>query len=427
MNQFVFSGRTKTTLLAFMAIGAICLGMSWFAGDHLHSRFWSNLLHNAVFFTGISFMALFFIAVCITAYAGWATLFKRVWEAFSLFLIPGFILMIILAVSTYFGANHLYHWNDAASVATDEILNHKKGFLNKNWYMLSTLLIVGAWTFFAVKMRKVSLDEDVNGGDSGFSHHQTLRKYSAAFLPIAGFSSAAVIWQWIMSIDAHWYSTLFAWYATASWFVAMMALTILVLLFLKANGYYENVTADHMHDLGKFLFGFSVFWMYLWFSQYMLIWYGNVGEETGYFKLREEEYPILFYGNLVINFVLPFFVLMRNDTKRKFGSLGLVAILVFVGHWWDYFLMIKPGVLHTSHAVAGHGHDHGHAAEGAAHGAEHASHFVSGFSLPGLLEFGTMLGFLGLFLFVALTALSKAPLVAKNDPYLEESLHHHVV
>lgn len=436
MNQFVFEGKLKTLLAIFMGIGVLCLGLTWFMDDELHSRFWSNLLHNSVFFTGISFLALFFIAVCVTAYAGWATLFKRVWEAFSAFLIPGLILMAIIALSTYLGWNHLYHWADHESVINDDILQHKSSFLNKNWYLLSTLVIVGAWAFFAFKIRSISVDEDKHG-DRSWSHHKQLRKYSAIFLPIAGFSSAAIIWQWVMSVDAHWYSTLFAWYATASWFVAMICLTIMVLLYLKSKGYYENVTSEHLHDLGKFLFGFSIFWTYLWFSQFMLIWYANVGETTGYFKLRRDEYPVLFYGNLVINFLLPFFVLMRNDTKRKVGSLGIISGLVFIGHWWDYFLMIKPGVLHTAHAVVGHGHGGhedaaGHAHDVAEHGghmvehgAAHASSFVSGFTLPGLLELGTMLGFLGLFLFVAFTALGRAALVPKNDPYLEESLHHH--
>lgn len=433
MNQFVFEGRLKTILLAFIAVGAVCLGLSWFAGDDLHSRFWSNLLHNSVFFTGISLMATFFIAVCVTAYAGWASVFKRVWEAFSAFLVPGYILMIIIGLSVYMGWNHIYHWSDAASVASDEILQHKAPFLNKNWFLFGTLIIVGSWVFFARKIRSVSLAEDENG-DASFSHHKSLRKYSAIFLPIAGFSSAAMIWQWVMSVDAHWYSTLFAWYATASWFVSMICLTIMVLLYLKSKGYYESVTQEHLHDLGKFLFGFSIFWTYLWFSQFMLIWYANVGETTGYFKLRRDEYPILFYGNLFLNFLLPFFVLMRNDTKRKFGSLGIISGLVFIGHWWDYFLMIKPGVLHTSHEVGGHGHGHGgdaahgtveHVGHAVEHGAAHASSFVSGFTLPGLLEFGTMLGFLGLFLFVTFSALSKAALVPKNDPYLGESLHHH--
>ena len=168
------------------------------------------------------------------------------------------------------------------------------------------------------------MDEDQNG-DGSYAHHKNLRVYAAIFLPIVGFSSAAMIWQWVMSLDSHWYSTLFAWYTATSWFVSMISLTILLLIWLKSNGYYKEVNENHIHDLGKFLFAFSVFWTYLWFSQFMLIWYANIGEETIYFKERYNNYPVLFFGNLAINFLVPFLILMRNDTKRKFGSVGIAV------------------------------------------------------------------------------------------------------
>jgi len=426
-----------------MAIGAICLGITWFSDDALHTRFWSNFLHNSVFFTGISFMAAFFICICITAWAGWYTTFKRVWESMSMFLVVGLVLMLILALGVYFGWHHLYHWADAESVANDKILKGKSAFLNKNFYLIGTVFFIGLWYFLIAKIRALSVAEDEDG-DAEFSHHHKMRVYAAIFLPIAGFTSAAMMWQWVMSIDAHWYSTMFAWYASASWFVAMICLTVIIILFLKGRGYFQQVSVEHMHDLGKLIFAFSIFWTYLWFSQFMLIWYANVGEETIYFKERMENYPVLYWGNLLINFVLPFFVLMRNDTKRKYGSLGFIAGAVFVGHWFDFFQMIKPGVLHTAHELSGHGHGHGDD-HGAAHGAEsahgdhsheaahhvgeaaeHTSEFLMGFSFPGFLEIGTMIGFLCLFLLVFFTVLSRARLVPEKDPYLEESIHHHV-
>lgn len=442
MNNFVLTNRARIFLFVLIGIGLLSLGLTWMNDDEIHSRFWSNYLHNSVFFTGIGFMAAFFFAICVTAYAGWHVLFKRVFEAISMFLIPGLVLMLVMAIAVYLHWNHIYHWADTSLIDPsnpdkfDPILAGKAGFLNKNWYLFGTLFIVGIWTFFAYKMRSLSQKADTAGQGEDFSIHRSIRKYAAIFLPIAGFSSAAIIWQWVMSIDAHWYSTMFAWYASASWFVAMIAMTIMIILYLKGKGYLSEVNANHVHDLGKFLFAFSIFWTYLWFSQYMLIWYANIGEETGYFKLRADEYPVLFYGNLLINFILPFFVLLRNDTKRKFGSVGIVAGLVFIGHWWDYFLMIKPGVLHTAHEVVGHGSDHSETASHAGdhHGAheaighaEHASSFVEGFTLPGLLEIGTFLGFLGFFLYVVFWALSKASLTPENDPYIEESRHHHVV
>jgi len=206
-----------------------------------------------------------------------------------------------------------------------------------------------------------------------------------------------------------------------SWFVGSMALAILLLIYFKSLGYFERLDANHFHDLGKFLFGFSIFWTYLWFSQFMLIWYGNIGEETVYFHTRMEEYPVLFYANLALNFVLPFFVLMRNDTKRKYGPMFFAALFIFIGHWIDFFLMIKPGVLHTAHEIMAHSGGHG-----AGEAAAHSGGFTAGFTLPGLLEFGTFLGVFALYLYVVFNRLAAAPLEPVNDVYLEESTHHHV-
>lgn len=420
IENYDFTSKLKMSLMIMMAIGAISMTWTWFVDDESHTRFWTNLLHNATFVTGIAFTSLFFLCVCITAWAGWVSLFKRLWEAMSMFLLPALIIMTGFALCIYFnvGHNHLYHWADHHSVETDTILSGKASFLNKNWYLFGTLIIVGAWYLFAKKIRSISVDEDTNG-TLEFKHHHSLRIWAPAFLPVAGFTSAAIIWQWIMSLDAHWYSTMFAWYSGASWFVSMISTTILILLYLKSKGYYQQVSSEHIHDLGKFMFAFSIFWTYLWFSQFMLIWYANVGEETGYFKLRMEEFPILFWGNLLINFILPFFILMRNDTKRKAGSLIFVAIMVIFGHWLDFFLMIKPGAMHTAHELASHGAEHGH-------DVAHATGMLVGFHIPGFLEIGTFIGFIGLFLFVFFSALARVPMTPKNDPYLQESLHHHV-
>jgi hypothetical protein len=428
MKQFTFESKQKTFLGATMGLGLLCLILSYvfepeqIATAGIHQRFWTNFLHNSVFFTGMAFMITFVLAAFTTAYSGWHVAFKRIWEGFSLFLIPGLVLMAIIGIAVYAHMNHLYHWADSEAVATDEVLKNKSAFLNKNWYLFGTLILVGGWVFFATKMRELSVEEDKFGQDvQNFAFHRKARLFAAIFLPIAAFTGPAMVWQWVMSVDAHWYSTLFAWYSMASWFLAACALTIILLIYLKTKGYFEQVTKEHLHDLGKYMFAFSIFWTYCWFSQYMLIWYGNVGEETIYFRERLDNYPVLFYGNLVINFALPFLILMRNTTKRRYGTLVFTSLLVFLGHWWDYFYMIKPGTLITAKEVAHH-------AAGTATEAGHhaASGFVSGFTIPGLLEVGIMLGFLAGFIYFVFNRLEKATLVPQNDPYWEETVHHEV-
>lgn len=477
MKQFVIEARQRNVLFGLMALGVICLIISFVSdpiNDGHHLRFWTNLLQNVTFFTGIAFTATFVTAATITVYAGWHTAFKRVWEAMSLFLIIGLVGILIVGVAGKMGIHNIYHWMDTANpdVANDKILQGKAGFLNFTFYLVAIFGFGGTWYWFARKFRALSMEQDSANADPTYPYYKKLKFFGAMFMPIAGFTSAAAIWLWMMSIDPHWYSTMYAWYTTASWWVSCVAITILLLIYLKSKGYYQEVTTEHLHDLGKFLFAFSVFWTYLWFSQYMLIWYANIGEETIYFRQRMGEFPVLFYGNIIMNFVLPFLILIRNDTKRKMGSLGFVAVLVLIGHWWDFFQMIKigpyktalehaaaghadGGVAHGGHEAAGHavaqaGHEAaqaaGHAIEGGGHEVVKAAmsateelqaindanffHYTPdmtiGYGIPGLPELGIFLGFCALFCYFIFLQLEKAALVPKNDPYLEETLHHQV-
>lgn len=409
MNQFIFENRQKTLFGVMMLIGVISLVITFMGDDQYHTRFWSNILHNSVFFTGIGLLALFMLGAKITAWSGWHTLFKRLWEAFALFLIVGFVLMTIIAIGIWTGWHHLYHWADPASVASDPILQEKSSFLNKGWYTFGGIIIMGLWILIISKIRALSVDEDTNG-DTNFTHARKMRIWGAVALPVIGFSSAAMIWLWVMSVDAHWYSTLYAWLSSVSLMVAMVALTIITLIALKIRGYFPLVTIEHLHDLGKYLFAFSILWTYMWFSQFMLIWYGNIPEETVYYHTRLNDYPVLMYLNIGLNFALPFLVLLRNDTKRKYGTLLFISVVLVISHWLDFFLMLKPGILHTAQELSGTHHTGG----------------TPGFTLPGFPEIGTFIGFLGLFFYYTFSRLEKVSLLPRRDPYLMESISHHV-
>jgi pilus assembly protein TadC len=207
-------------------------------------------------------------------------------------------------------------------------------------------------------------------------------------------------WLWLMSIDAHWYSTMYSWYTFASTFVSGMALITLFVIYLKNKGYLELVNQEHIHDLGKFMFAFSIFWTYLWFSQYMLIWYANIPEETIYFKSRvatknhSGAYTGLYWFMFSLNFLAPILILMRRGSKRNYTTITFMAIVIIFGHWLDFYQMVF------------------------------ASLFPKEVTLN-LFDFGVAAGFVGLIMFSVGRALTKAPLLAKNHPFLKESIIHH--
>ena len=238
------------------------------------------------------------------------------------------------------------------------------------------------------------LAEDLDGSTE---HWYSARKLSAIFLVIFAVSSSVSAWDWVMSIDTHWFSTMFGWYIFASWWVTGLAVITLIVAYLKDAGYLKMVTANHLHDLGKFIFAFSIFWTYIWFSQFLLIYYANIPEETVYFiaRLKNPPYSWIFYANLFLNFVFPFLLLMTRDAKRHLSMLKVVCPIVIVGHWFDFYNMVTPGVMKHEGGL-------------------------------GFLEIGLALVFTAAFLYVVLNALSKLQLVAKHHPFMEESLNHHI-
>ena len=353
-------------------------------------------MYNDFYFLLIALAALFFVAAHTVGYGGWLILIKRIPEAMSSFIWVGSILMVVILAM---GAGHIYHWMDPEVMKHDKLLAGKAWYLNVPGFWVRILLYMGLWSLFAFLIRKISVASD-KVYDLGL--YKKSKTYAALFLFIFGISSSMSSWDFMMSIQPHWYSTLWGWYTFISSFVSCAAVMMLFALYLQKKGYMKLVTDEHIHDIGKFMFAFSVAWAYLFFSQFMLIWYANIPEETMYFKHRIAHYDILMWTCVILNFVVPFIVLMMRDAKRHYNILVAAALIIFFGHWLDFFQMTMPGALKEM-----------------AHGKEVI------YNYPGILEFGLLFTFMGLLSWCTFHALSKASLVPVGDPYVKESLYHH--
>ena len=383
-EQYTISKKFRLLLGIAAICGLVLTTAAIFIFKPDSSRIWANVLLNNLFFLGIALGGAFFLAAHRIAWSGWHTALQRIPEALTSFLPVAFLLMALL----FFGMKDLYHWSHAE--LHDPVLEAKSAWLNMPFFFIRMVLYFAGWIVLTRAMKKQT-DAMMESGDIRF--HNRRRIFAGLFLVFFGITVSTSSWDWIMSIDAHWYSTIFGWYVFIGMFVTSLAFIIVLIWFLKRAGYLAFIRLDHIHDLGKLLFAFSIFWTYLWFSQYLLIWYGHIPEETVYFIQRREDFELIFLLNLGLNFVVPFFGLMKLDMKRKLNWLAGVAAVVLVGHWLDYFQMIMPG-------AAG----------------EHAG--------IGILEIAMTLFYTGVFLFVVLRALASKPLLVKKDPFLEESLHY---
>ncbi len=367
-----------------------------------------NLWHNSIFFTGIAVIGVFFIAFNYIAQAGWSAAIKRVPEAFG-YYIP---FAAISTISLFFlFKQDLFHWyhdglynpfladGKTPNPEYDPIIASKTWYLGKGFYIFRLFAYFILWFLVWFKLRTNSLKEDLN---ADLKYHDSSIFWSAIFLIIWGVTSSTSAWDWVMSADPHFFSTMFGWYVLASWFVTGLAFITYITVALKEAGYLSFVNENHFHDLGKFMFAFSIFWTYIWFAQFILIYYANIPEESYYFveRLKNDTYSPIFFLNLIINFLFPFLVLMTRDAKRQRIILKVVAVAIIIGHWLDFYIMLTPPILK---------HDGGLDAN-----------FL-------FIELGLALVFGSIFIFLIMTGLSKASLVAKNHPMLEESVHHHVV
>jgi hypothetical protein len=400
--NFVFPSKLKVITFSLMGLGLVGIISGWIMGDHgdVHQRFWSNMMINGFFFTAIALGALFFYAVA------WSVQLKRIWEAMFQWLPWGLgIILLVLLVGRFGHLHHIWHWMDhdlydVNSPKYDAIIAAKGGFFADWFYWFRTIAYVLTFLLFARFFRKQSLLEDEVGG---IDIHKKLFRRSALFLVFFAVFSSTLAWDWLMSIDTHWFSTMYGWFVFSGMWVSCMIFSVILVLYLKKKGYLPHVNDSHIHDLGKWMFAISMLWSYLWFCQFMLIWYSNIPEEVQYFMTRiwtpdggASPYRFLFFATFFVNFGLPFYILISRDAKRNPFFVTVVGMIIFVMHFVNVYLLVIPGTMGQHF-----------------HGIE-------------WWEWLMFLGFLGLFVFVVLNALTKASLVPKNHPLLVESLNHHI-
>jgi hypothetical protein len=394
--EFQITKKAKNVTFGLIAVGLLLtvVGIATGMGDHhFKTRLLTNGLINGFFYFALGLGALFFLALQYATETGWYASVKRVIEAVAGFIPYGIaILGLVLLTITFMDGAHIYSWMDPETVAHDEIIQNKSAYLNKTFFWIRTVIYFFTYFYFLNGFKKRSLEEDRIGGTE--LHFKNYRQ-GALFLVFFAVFSSTSSWDWLMSIDVHWFSTLYGWYTFAGMWCSTMVVLVITTLYLKNLGYLKKVNDSHIHDLGKWTFATSFLWSYLWFSQFMLIWYANIGEEVTYYQMRIDNYKLMYFAMFVINFAFPMLLLMSRDAKRHAGILTVVGLIILAGHWVDVYIMVSGGSMGSQAQI-------------------------------GFLEVGMAIMLLGVFIYVVLNNLTKAPLTPVNHPFLDESLHHDI-
>jgi hypothetical protein len=351
------------------------------------ARAWANILLNNYLFIMLSIGALFFYAVQYVTHSGWSAMFQRIPLAAGVWIPVGGLLMLVF----YFGMHHIYEWTDPDLVAYDKLLKHKAPYLNVPFFYIRAVIYFALWMWLAWWMRKLSLKEDTEGTIHVDKHARVAGYF--LFAIVFTFTMASI--DWIKSIDAHWFSTLFGLKNLLASIYYAVAFMILLVLWLQKQGYFTKMNEAHRNDFARYLFRLSIVWGYLWFVQYLILWYANIPEATMYYVPRVQgEWSTLFYVEFALNFAIPFLALMNDKLARNKVMMIVMSVMLLVGLWISLFVQIMPGSIKELQF--------------------------------GMIEILTFVGFLGLYLYFVFSHLSKVPLVPENHAYLEESKHRHL-
>ncbi|WP_246361494.1 hypothetical protein [Moheibacter lacus] len=366
--------------------------------DHLENQLanrpWAAFLVPSYLALGIAGAALFFLCVQFVANAGWSMVVSRVMEGIATFIPVGGILILIVVLGAAMHGNHLYHWMDTSLIDPEGgnydkyIATKAKIWLNTPSWLIRSFIYVALWTIFMFWIKKTTKQLDESNGDRKV--FSKLYTRAVLFIVVFSLTTPAMAWDWIMSLDPHWYSTLFMWYGMVSYLVSSVATMAIISIYLKRKGSLPLFNDNHQHDLAKYMFGFSLLWTYLWFAQFMLQWYANIPEEVQYFQQRIAQYGGYFWM-LAVNFLAVLLIMISSSIKRRSTLVFVMGFVIIAGHYWDFYNQIMPASVGAFHNF-------------------------------GFLEIGALLLVAGLFVFVVFEyGISKLNLEAKGHPYFHES------
>lgn len=376
--------RIITLTLIIIGAGTILFGL---ISDP--KRTWANYLMVNYYFLSLALGGAFFLVIQSISQSGWSAAFRRVPEAMMAYIPFAAVFFLLL----WFGIHDLYHWSDSDAVANDTLLQHKSVFLNVPFFFLRMIICFTLWIILTRLLRKNSLLEDIAGPETIMALFSQSERYSKIFIFVFAITFSLSAFDWIMSIDVHWFSTIFALKNLVASFLHGVSILTLIIFILYKRGYFPFLNEYHMHDLARYIFMLSIVWGYFWFAQFMIIWYGNIPEETVYYFVRwQEGWKVLFFLEIILNWAIPFLILLPVKTSRNMTVITAVIFFLIIGQYLDLFVQIIPG--------------------------------TTGLLRFGWIEGGLFLGYAGLFSLVVAISLSKAKIIPSNHPYLDESINH---
>ncbi len=387
VGKFEPSQKLKTIAYTFVAIGLIGFLVGVLKNPE---RLWSSYLVAFFYVSCLALGGLFFTAIQHIAKAGWSTSVRRLPEAMTSFL-PVVVLGSMILI---LGLKHLYPWANPEIVAHDPVIQAKAAYLNTGFLIVRLLIFSLGMFFFGHKIVGNSLKQDQSGEHALTEKNLAL---SIAWVVFFSLSFSMFCVDLLMSLLPSWYSTIFGIYCFAGLFQSSLAFIVLLMIYVKRKGFVSGYyTVEHIHDVAKFLKGFTVFWAYIAFSQFMLIWYANIPEETEYYLMRAEGgWMAISMALLFFKFIIPFLALLPRGAKRNESHLILVCLLILIMQYVDVYWLVYPN-------------------------------FFEGHVTFGFYEVAMLMLFGGLFLVTLMNFLQKNSLVAIKDPRLHEALDHHV-